>query len=344
MAKCSVEVQNIVRGMLQSGLVEEVLAFVSGLHESDIVPQFIADVKDIERIVTLSYYPCSLAKLVAEYGEMGKKIGMVARSCDVRAAVELAKRQQINLDNLYVIGIECYGVVTTGDSKGKVYVFPEEMEIDGKRKPLDRDAIAPHCLRCEYPIATMADVNCRIESDEGCSVTANTDKGKTILAAAKISVQEGPQSDVSKVKERALNQQAAEFNELKNMNPKERLNYWLAQFDKCIKCYGCRNACPICYCKDCYLGPDKALVQRGGLPPERIFHIGRLLHIGDSCVDCGQCETTCPMGIPVSKLYHMLYKELSPIFDYEAGFDLESLPPVSTISTKDLTNTGVCFD
>jgi formate dehydrogenase subunit beta len=269
---------------------------------------------------------------------------MVARSCDARAAVELAKRQQINLENLYVIGIECYGVVITGDNKGEVYIFPEEMEIDGKRKPLDRKAIAPHCLRCEYPVATMADVNCRIEPEGGCSVTANTEKGKSMLTAANISVKEGPQSDVTAVKERALKQQAAEFDELKNMKPEERLNYWLAQFDKCIKCYGCRNACPICYCKDCYLGPERSLVQRGGLPPEMIFHIGRLLHIGDSCVDCGQCESACPMGIPVSKLYHMLYKDLSPMFDYESGFDLESLPPVSTISEKDLTKTGVDLD
>jgi len=67
--------QNIVRGMLRAGLVEEVLAFGRGLNEADIVPLFIADQQDVERIVAISYYPGSLAKLVARYGDRGKKSG-----------------------------------------------------------------------------------------------------------------------------------------------------------------------------------------------------------------------------------------------------------------------------
>jgi len=50
------------------------------------------------------------------------------------------------------------------------------------------------------------------------------------------------------------------------------------------------------------------------------------------------------MEIPISKLYHALYKELSSIFGYESGLDVNVLPPVSTITEEDRTKTGVDLD
>ena len=337
-------IQDIVRGMLQAGLVDEVVAFGQDPATMDIAPVFITEPQDAEKVVAISYYPCSLAKLVAQYGDEDKKIGMVVRPCDARAVVELAKRQQINMENTYLVGIECYGVVKDRAGNNEIYIFPEKMEIDGEAKPLDEGSLAPGCLRCEYPIPTMADVSCRLEPDGEVSVTANTEKGKEILSAAKISSTEKPQSDISAIKERAARWQEKDFGELMKMEPRERLNYWLSQFDKCIKCYGCRNSCPICYCSDCYLEPQRLLIEGKEMPPEKLFHITRLMHVGDSCVNCGQCEMACPMGIPVSKLYNMLYKELSSLFGYEAGFDLDSLPPVSSIRDEDLVKTGVDLD
>ncbi len=340
MGKYSELIQNIVAALLRERLVDEVLAFTQGSDASDIVPSFITEEEDVSKITIASYQPCSLVKLAVKYClPKGKRLAIIVRPCDARAAVELAKRKQLDLENLYLIGIECYGVVK--EPQGEIYVFPEEMVVAGEVKPLNEEVLSPNCLRCEYPIPTMADISCGIEKEGNSFAVANTEKGRRILTAAGIASQERSKTDITPVKERALKQQEKEFGELKGMHPRDRLNYWLRQFDKCIKCYGCRNSCPVCYCEDCYLEPQRFLIEKEEYPPEKLFHITRLIHIADSCVNCGQCEAACPMEIPVSKLYHMMTKELSLIFNYEPGMDVSSLPPVSTITEEDLAKGGV---
>ncbi len=53
---------------------------------------------------------------------------------------------------------------------------------------------------------------------------------------------------------------------LDSYGQKERLNRWMYEFQKCIKCYGCRNICPVCFCKECSLEHDE-LVKTGPLLP-----------------------------------------------------------------------------
>jgi len=55
--------------------------------------------------------------------------------------------------------------------------------------------------------------------------------------------------------------------QLEEMSPEEKLRYWMDQFSKCIRCGGCRNICPACFCESCALD-DTELVRTGFMPPE----------------------------------------------------------------------------
>ena len=77
----------------------------------------------------------------------------------------------------------------------------------------------------------------------------------------------------------------------------------MESFSRCIKCMGCRNVCPMCFCKDCALD-NLDLVGPASSPPDiPIFHLIRAVDMADRCVDCGMCEAICPAEIPLRQLY-----------------------------------------
>jgi ferredoxin len=106
----------------------------------------------------------------------------------------------------------------------------------------------------------------------------------------------------------------------------ERSKRWSYEFDKCIKCYGCRDICPVCFCKECSLEhPD--LVGTGDLPVEiPIFHLVRAVHMAGRCVDCGLCEEACPMDIPLRLLYRKVNKIVTDVFGYQTGISPDQSP------------------
>ncbi|MBN1179658.1 MAG: 4Fe-4S dicluster domain-containing protein [Anaerolineae bacterium] len=113
------------------------------------------------------------------------------------------------------------------------------------------------------------------------------------------------------------------------MPPAERLAFWLGEFDRCIRCYACRQVCPGCYCTTCMFERDDGLWVDIGIEVsgKHIFHLGRALHLAGRCVECDECERVCPMGLPLSLLNRRLVREVDATFHYHAGRE-ETLAPI----------------
>ncbi len=116
------------------------------------------------------------------------------------------------------------------------------------------------------------------------------------------------------------------------LSPGERLAYWAREFERCIRCYACRQACPGCYCFECLVEQvDPAWVSIAHRVPEKaFFHVMRAYHLAGRCVECYACDWACPMHIPLSLLNRKIAKEVEALFGYLAGGDAETPPPLAT--------------
>ena len=116
--------------------------------------------------------------------------------------------------------------------------------------------------------------------------------------------------------------------EYEKLSPAERRAFWTAQFEKCIRCYACREACPGCYCRECFVEkPGQLWVLRATDPTSNwMFHMTRAMHLAGRCIACRECERACPMGIPLSLLGTIIEADVADMFGYEPGNDPEALP------------------
>jgi formate dehydrogenase subunit beta len=121
---------------------------------------------------------------------------------------------------------------------------------------------------------------------------------------------------------------------LDEATPGERLEYWLSQFDRCIRCYACRQACPMCDCPTCLYERDDSLwVGMGiGVNEKRTFHLGRAYHVAGRCIGCNECERVCPMNIPIGYLNQKLVQELEKTMGYRAGLAPIGSPIVTVLA------------
>jgi ferredoxin len=120
---------------------------------------------------------------------------------------------------------------------------------------------------------------------------------------------------------------------------RERAAFWREHMQRCIKCYGCRNICPVCICPECRL-EDPSFVKPTVLPPSPLpWHLLRALHVAEHCVGCGACGDACPAGIPLPALHNGLSGYLLEEAGYVSGTDRRA--PLTASAASSPTGTAV---
>jgi len=361
--ECGGAVSTLLKYALESGAVDAVFAIKKGQDIYDAVPTLITDPAEIaETAGSLHCGTLLIPKILKKYlnGAKDMKIALPLKGCDTMAMYELAKRNQINLDNVIMIGLNCGGSVSPVAARKMIrdkfevdpdIVTKEEIdkgqfiiEYEGGHKGISMDELEDegygrraNCRRCKMKIPRQADLACGNwgvlgdKAGKATFVEVCSDKGADLLSKAESAGAIATQPAIEKgieIRGKVENAmfkladkwRAKDFSELGD--GKERLQKILKETSRCIKCYQCIENCPICYCVECSTKKPH-LVKPGQVPPGIMFHLIRFAHVADSCINCGQCEELCAMDIPNSLYMHALQTDLEEMFGFKPGVNMD---------------------
>jgi len=271
-----------------------------------------------------------------------KRIAAVIRPCELRATVELFKLGQVDLENIFLISIDCPGALPLADwAKDPKKAEDEFSEV---LKGGASESLRPVCQICDkFSTTGGEDLHIGVLGVKNDSIflIPRNPRGEAILDKLGLSAK----GDISSWKQtvNSLTEKRKEKRKqfLEEFKSKATgLDNLLDTFSKCINCHNCMRVCPICYCQQCFFDSDnmkfsfedylKRAEMMGGLrlPPDTLlFHIGRMLHMSLSCVSCGACEDACPTSIPVAQVFSLVGNKNQEEFGYVPGRSLyEPLP------------------
>lgn len=357
-AECGGAVTSLLKYALESKMVDAVVAVQKGFDLYDAVPVAITDPKDLDQTAgSLHCGTLLMSTFIKNYldGAKNMKIAVTCKGCDLMGLLEEAKRNDINLDNIITIGLNCGGSVNPIKARKMIQekfdvdpdkVHREEIdkgqfiiEYEGGHKGIKIDELEDdgygrrsNCRRCKYKVPRQADLACGNwgvigdKAGKATFVEVCSDLGASLVSKAasarRIEVQPADPKGVEmrgKVEGAMLKLgekwRKNDFSGLRD----DLWNIINKETSRCIKCYSCIEKCPVCSATD-FKGRDESImVRRGVLPSDPMFHLRRFAHISDSCVNCGQCEELCPMEIPLALFSHAIRVEADNAFEPKLG-------------------------
>ncbi|MGA2255365.1 MAG: 4Fe-4S dicluster domain-containing protein, partial [Thermoguttaceae bacterium] len=129
----------------------------------------------------------------------------------------------------------------------------------------------------------------------------------------------------------------AAINAFLTRSSSERLAYWRQELARCVKCYACRQVCPMCYCPRCIADKNRPQVisTSATLKGNFAWHITRAFHLAARCVGCEECTRVCPVGIDLRLLNLSLAQAAEENFAFRAGDDPQAEPVVGSYTIQD---------
>ncbi|GAB6146495.1 4Fe-4S ferredoxin [Desulfocicer niacini] len=303
------EIRERSAALLKEGRVDMVIGFKKGTLPMTSVPGIARTPQEAKDFVWDAN--CRL-NLTGYLTNQKQKIGIIAKGCDARNIVTHIMENKISREQLYIIGVPCTGMV---DKESIMALFENEITSFSEKGDFLQVTTATSDLSIDK--TDYLRDNCRT-----CMHRNPVIYDELIAEPVTELAIESPFQDVEAIEALDTAQKWDHFDNLLN---------------NCIRCYACRNACPLCYCPVCFV--DASHPQWVGKGQDAVdvktFHFLRAFHCAGRCTDCGACEEACPMNIKVRHFTRKLVKECVDIYGWEAGLSLDQRPLLDTFRPDD---------
>ena len=304
------KIREIARRLLAEDRVDAVIGFQRGTVPMMCQPVLIMDPEDVDVLHWDSFCSLNLANYLPRRKE---RLAVVAKGCDARNIVVHLLENQITRDKVFIIGVPCTGMVDRRKiMKAMSNADVVEVKEDGEKV-----------------------------TAKGLGVEASFTKAEMLQDNCAICIHRNPVIFDELVGEPVVEQTGidryADVRNIEAMGDDDRSKHFQDLVAPCIRCYACRDVCPLCYCPTCFVDESKPQWLGKSIDPvdTMTFHLLRAFHCAGRCTDCGACERVCPVGIKMRQFTKKLEKDVLDRYGHEAGMTLESRPPLDVYRPDD---------
>lgn len=300
--------------LLADGIVSRVMGWQKGEFPYDSAPAVFKSAEELDRDFVFDDFTASnVSKFLIRESKKEGRILVFLKPCDTYSLNQLIKEHRVNRQNIYIVGIECYGKLDIEKIKARGISGIKSIENDTGTLTIDTI----------YGIETVPGYEVMAERCLSC-------KSKKHVVYDELIGEDGDIVDSDRFDM---------VEKLENMTAEERYSFWRDQLSRCIRCNACRNVCPACTCEKCVFDNDKSGVAAKAPADsfeENMFHIIRAFHVAGRCTDCGECSRVCPQNIPLHLLNRKFIKDINQLYgEYQAGADTDSRAPLTDYTQED---------
>ena len=294
-------IRKTARKLLQDGQVDVFIGYRQGTVPMMNQPVLISDPDQCDLLYWDSNCGLNLCNYLTKRTD---KIGIVANGCNSRNIVTHITENQITREQLYIVGLPCTGMIDHRAVQRAV----GQKEILDIQEAGESFTVSGNDFEETFEKKDFLRSNCAVCTHRNPVIYDE-------LVAEPVQEQEGIDAfaDVARIEE---------------MAPEKKWDFFTRMIDRCLRCYACRNACPLCYCPTCFVDESRPQWVGKSIDPTdtMTFHIMRAYHCAGRCTDCGACERVCPVGITMRQFTKKLNKDALTLFSWEAGMDPDRRP------------------